>query len=41
MRASDLSHAKWDQPDDRDHPVLMWIMIAFAIAMFSLVCIYG
>jgi hypothetical protein len=41
MQASDLSHAKWDQPDDRDHPVLKWIMIAFAIAMFSLVCIYG
>jgi hypothetical protein len=41
MRASDLSHAKWDQPDDRDHPVLLLIVIAFAVAMFSLVCIYG
>jgi hypothetical protein len=41
MQASDLSPAKWDQPDDRDHPVLLWIIIASAIAMFSLVCIYG
>ena len=41
MQASDLSHIKWDQPDDRDHPVLLLIMIAFAIAMFSLACIYG
>lgn len=41
MRASDLSHAKWDQPDDGDHPVLLLIVITFAIAMFSLVWIYG
>jgi hypothetical protein len=41
MQASDLSHAKWDQPADRDHPVLLLIVVAFAIAMFSLVCIYG
>ena len=41
MQASDLSRAKWDQPQDADHPVLLLIIAVFAIAMFSLVCIYG
>jgi hypothetical protein len=41
MQASDLSHSKWDQPADGDHPVLLLIIATFAIAMFSLVCIYG
>ncbi len=41
MQASDLSHPQWDQPADGDHPVLVLIMITFAIAMFSLVCVYG
>jgi hypothetical protein len=41
MQTPDLSHARWDQPEDADHPVLLMIVAMVAIAMFSLVWIYG
>jgi hypothetical protein len=41
MQSLDLHSGTWNQPEDRDHPVVLMIITVFCIAMFSLVYIYG
>jgi hypothetical protein len=41
MQLLELRRIAWDQPADRDHPALLFIIGIVGIVMFSLVCIYG